>query len=44
MVRADAHPERIRVATSDRGLSERVRAARATVYPAERLRDMIDPR
>ncbi len=44
MVRADAHPEQIRVATSDRGLSERVRAARATVYPAERLRDVIDPR
>ena len=44
MVRTDANPERIRVATSDRALSERVRSAGATVYPAERLRDLIDPR
>jgi predicted RNA-binding protein with PIN domain len=44
MVLADAHPEQIRVATSDRALAERVKAAGAVVYPAERLRDLIDPR
>ena len=44
LVRADGHPERIRVATSDRALSERVQAAGASVYPAERLRNLIDPR
>jgi predicted RNA-binding protein with PIN domain len=44
LVLADAHPERIRVATSDRALSERVQAAGASVYPAERLRNLIDPR
>jgi predicted RNA-binding protein with PIN domain len=44
LVQADAHPSEIRVATSDRALSERVRAAGASVYPAERLRNLIDPR
>jgi predicted RNA-binding protein with PIN domain len=44
LVLADAHPEHIRVATSDRALSERVRAAGAAVYPAEGLRNVIDPR
>ncbi|MBW8710435.1 MAG: NYN domain-containing protein [Mycobacterium sp.] len=44
LVRADAHPEEIRVATSDRALSERVEAAGASVFPAERLRNLIDPR
>jgi predicted RNA-binding protein with PIN domain len=44
LVRADEHPDQIRVATSDRALSERVQAAGASVYPAERLRDLIDPR
>lgn len=44
MVHTDADPAQIRVATSDRGLAERVRAAHATVFPAERLRDLIDPR
>lgn len=44
LVTADPRPEQIRVATSDRGLADRVRAAGATVFPAERLRDMIDPR
>lgn len=43
-IRCDPHPEQIQVATSDRGLSDRVRAANASVYPAERLRDLIDPR
>jgi predicted RNA-binding protein with PIN domain len=44
LVLADAHPEHIRVATSDRALSERVHAAGAEVYPAERLRNVVDPR
>jgi predicted RNA-binding protein with PIN domain len=44
LVRADAHPEEIRVATSDRALSERLEAAGASVFPAERLRNLIDPR
>jgi predicted RNA-binding protein with PIN domain len=43
LVGADAHPGQICVATSDRTLSERVRAAGASTYPAERLRDLIDP-
>jgi predicted RNA-binding protein with PIN domain len=44
LVEADAHPGDVCVATSDRVLSERVRAAGAAVYPAERLRNIIDPR
>lgn len=44
IVAADPHPEQIRVATSDRSLAERVRTAHATVFPAERLRELIDPR
>jgi predicted RNA-binding protein with PIN domain len=44
LVRADAHPDQIRVATSDRVLSQRVQEAGASVYPAERLRNLIDPR
>jgi predicted RNA-binding protein with PIN domain len=44
LVRADPNPAEIRVATSDRTLSERVTAAGAAVFPAERLRNLIDPR
>ncbi len=44
LVTADARPGEIRVATSDRTLTARVRAAGASVYPAERLRTLIDPR
>ena len=44
LVLADADPAQIRVATSDRTLSERVQAAGASVYPAETLRNLIDPR
>jgi predicted RNA-binding protein with PIN domain len=44
LVGADADPSEIRVATSDRALTDRVRAAGASVYPAERLRNLIDPR
>jgi predicted RNA-binding protein with PIN domain len=44
LVTADANPGEIRVATSDRTLAARVRAAGAGIYPAERLRNLIDPR
>ena len=44
LVRADANPSDIRVATSDRARSERVQATGASVYPAERLRNLIDRR
>lgn len=44
MIGSDPHPEQIRVATSDRGLAERARSADASIYPAERLRELIDPR
>jgi predicted RNA-binding protein with PIN domain len=44
LVETDAHPDHVRVATSDRALSERVRAAGAATFPAERLRNLIDPR
>jgi predicted RNA-binding protein with PIN domain len=44
LVSADADPAEIRVATSDRELSDRVRAAGASVYPAERLRNLVEPR
>lgn len=44
LVHADDQPTDLRVATSDRALAERVRAAGASVFPAERLRDLIDPR
>jgi predicted RNA-binding protein with PIN domain len=44
LVCEDANPGEIRVATSDRALSERIRAAGASVYAAEKLRNEIDPR
>ena len=44
LVIEDTNPGEIRVATSDRALSERIRAAGASVYPAEKLRNEIDPR
>ncbi|MCV7223418.1 NYN domain-containing protein [Mycolicibacterium elephantis] len=44
LVQADAHPADVVVATSDRTLAERARAAGASVYPAERLRELVDPR
>ncbi|VEG53227.1 putative RNA-binding protein containing a PIN domain [Mycolicibacterium aurum] len=43
LVGADPHPEQIVVATSDGGLTERVRSAKATTFPAERFRALIDP-
>ncbi len=44
MVQTAENPQDIRVATSDRTLSQRVGALGAAVYPAQRLRDLIDPR
>ena len=44
MVSAAEDPQDIRVATSDRALSQRVSALGASVYPAQSLRDLIDPR
>jgi predicted RNA-binding protein with PIN domain len=44
LVQADVHPGAIRVVTSDRALTERVRDLGASVYRAEGFRDLIDPR
>jgi predicted RNA-binding protein with PIN domain len=42
LVRADDRPQDIRVVTSDRKLTDRVRAAGASTYPAHRFRDLIE--
>jgi predicted RNA-binding protein with PIN domain len=44
LVQADARPQEIRVVTSDKGLTERIAALGASVYPAASFRDLIDPR
>jgi len=44
LVQADARPHEIRVVTSDKGLTDRVAALGASVYPAAAFRDLIDPR
>ena len=44
LVEAAARPDEIRVVTSDKGLTERVRNLGAAVYRAEGFRDLIDPR
>jgi predicted RNA-binding protein with PIN domain len=44
LVRADASPGEIRVVTSDRALSDRLRGLGASVVAAERFRDLVDPR
>ncbi len=44
LLHRDPHPEQIVVVTSDRVLAQRVTTAGASVYPAHRLRDEIDPR
>ncbi len=44
LVRADARPHEIRVVTSDKALTDRVRSIGASVYRAEGFRDLIDPR
>ncbi|HEX2214859.1 MAG TPA: NYN domain-containing protein [Mycobacterium sp.] len=36
-------PAAVRVATSDRALADRVRAAGASVFPAEAMRSLVDP-
>jgi predicted RNA-binding protein with PIN domain len=43
LVSADHRPGEINVVTSDATLAERVRHAGATVYPAAKFRDLIDP-
>ena len=40
---SDARPQQIRVVTSDSTLSDRVRAAGASVYPGQSFRNLIDP-
>ena len=44
LVGADDDPATLCVATSDRTLADRVSALGASVCPAQRLRDLIDPR
>jgi predicted RNA-binding protein with PIN domain len=44
LVQADPRPAEIRVVTSDKALTERVRNTGASVYRAEGFRDLIDPR
>jgi predicted RNA-binding protein with PIN domain len=43
LVGADPRPQEIRVVTSDRALTDRVRTLGASIYPAETFRDRIDP-
>ena len=43
LVRADARPQEIRVATSDAVLAARVREAGACAFPADSFRNIIDP-
>jgi predicted RNA-binding protein with PIN domain len=44
LVQSDALPNEIRVVTSDRALTDRVRSLGASVVAAERFRDLVDPR
>lgn len=44
LVQNDPQPGEIRVVTSDKILTDRVRASGASVYRAEGFRDLIDPR
>ena len=43
-VEADDRSHEIRVVTSDKGLADRVRMLGASVYPADRFRELVDPR
>ena len=43
LVRADDRPHEIRIVTSDKALADRVRNLGASVCPAERFRDLVDP-
>ncbi|MEE6138161.1 NYN domain-containing protein [Mycobacterium sp. 050128] len=44
LVHADPRPDEIRVVTSDRALTDRVRSLGASVIGAERFRQLVDPR
>ena len=44
LVQADDRSPEIRVVTSDKALADRVRSLGAAVYPADRFRELIDPR
>jgi predicted RNA-binding protein with PIN domain len=44
LVQADGNPQDLRVVTSDKVLTERVRGLGASVHRAESFRDMVDPR
>jgi predicted RNA-binding protein with PIN domain len=44
MVQADPRPDEIRVVTSDKDLTNRIRNLGASVYPAESFRQLVDPR
>lgn len=44
LVHADPRPHEIRVVTSDRALTDRVRSLGASVFAAERFRQLVDPR
>lgn len=44
LVSTAGDPGAITVATSDRALADRVRAAGARVFSAEAMRDLVDPR
>ncbi len=44
MVQADPRPGEIRVVTSDKLLTDRVRSLGASVHPAESFRELVDPR
>ena len=44
LIQADARPHEIRVVTSDKALTNRVRSLGASVFPAESFRDLVDPR
>jgi uncharacterized protein YaiI (UPF0178 family) len=43
-LRADPHPERVRVVTSDRALADQARFLNATVEPAESFRRRLEER
>lgn len=44
LVQADDRSHEIRVVTSDKVLADRVRTLGASVYPADRFRELFDPR
>ncbi|BBY37170.1 hypothetical protein MMAN_13040 [Mycobacterium mantenii] len=44
LVAADAAPHDLRVVTSDRALTERVRSLGASVHRSENFRNLVDPR